>query len=128
MEDILQNLKQLEKTGEEKESGSLLLRTKLSMNGELFQGPHSLTTLCSFSASHKGMILFLQVRDLTPVRQGRFKEECSVKASIENPAMPAPASRKEQGTPHPDTAQIQHYATVATLVQSLKEVMLQARN
>lgn len=59
------------------------------------------------------MILFLQVSNLTPVR-GRFEGECSVKASIKNPAMLAPASKKEQGTVHPDKVHIQDHATVAT--------------
>ena len=38
----------------------------------------------------------------------------AVKASVENPAAPSLASKKEQGTAHLDMAQIQDYATVAT--------------
>lgn len=46
----------------------------------------------------------------------------AVKASVENPAAPVPASKKEESTAHTDMAQMQHYAMVATqesLVQSL---------
>lgn len=36
----------------------------------------------------------------------------TVKASGKNPAAPIPASKKEQGTVHPDVAEIQDNATV----------------
>lgn len=102
----------------EKESGTLLSGTKPYMKGALFSGassPHS------FPASHKGTILFLQVRDLTPVRQSVLQGKSAVKASVENPVAPAPASKKEEGTAHTDMVQMQDYAMVATqesLVQS----------
>lgn len=83
----------------------------------LFSGassPYSFPTLHCFPTSHKGTILFLQVRDLAPVRQSMLQGKHAVKASVENPAAPAPASKKEQGIAHLDMTQIQDYATVAT--------------
>ena len=116
VEDILQNLKQLQKTREEKESGSLLLRAKPYMKGALFSGassPHS------FPASHKGTVSSLQVKDLTPVRRGVLQGKHAVKAGVENPAAPAPASKKQQGTAHPDVAPVQDYATVSSKSERL---------
>lgn len=64
------------------------------MKGVLFSGassPHTFPTL------YKGTILFLQVRDLTPVGQGMLKGKHTVKATVENPAAPAPASKTGAG-------------------------------
>lgn len=66
----------------------------LHMKGVLFSGassPHTFPTL------YKGTILFLQVRDLTPVGQGMLKGKHTVKATVENPAAPAPASKTGAG-------------------------------
>lgn len=87
------------------------------MKGALFAGassPHSFPTLHSFPTSHKGTILFHQVRDLAPVRQSMLQGKHAVKASVENPAAPAPASKKGQGAAHLDMAHIQDYAPVPT--------------
>lgn len=61
-----------------------------------------------------------------------LQEKHAVKASVENPAAPASASKKEQSTAHPGTASIQNYVMVAmeSLAQSLKgleEVILQVQ-
>lgn len=51
--------------------------------------------------------------DFAPVRQSILQGKHAVKASVKNLAASTPASKKEQGTAHPDVAEIQDYAMAA---------------